>query len=1007
MPLWYLTPGSISYLAQFILTLAIAAYLAQLARRLRRQKTEWIATALLAGFFAAWTLFGFLAFLDVSLDPSSRLLALFWQVPAVALGLLFLLQFAYRFPAWSPRTVWESRIVLILSLWYLANEFNVAWGRWMDLANWNVGYRPVDADIPLVLEFLWVFFVTLRQTVRASRAFVIASREAAKQSPISNLQTPTSATEIASQKTLAMTDRGGWRALLFPQGRPARAARDFAIIFLFFSLLSALQLARNALLVSNELREIGLSLFALFALFAFALAYLNALPETTTFMNKLVGVALVTVLAIVGAIGWLMFPFDLNAATVDAPFRQSQTFRFAPNARGGYDVRAVPFAFETEWGAQLKRDPEMSQRRAVQLPFAFPFFGQNYRTAYVLDIGLVGLGQEISRVDTFYQYGPTPAILPLFMDVVPEKSSNVRVFAKSEAERLTLTWDRVPSVNQQNTFTFQLVLYPDGIFNITFRDVAMRAADLYDATNPSGIIGAVPGAGRPVQHVNLAADLPYSGGAGAGVVDNLYLRLRQQIHQPLVPLAYLVIASALLVVVGFPLFLRQNLVQPLDALLAGVKRVNAGDLEATTPVQYRDEIGFLTDSFNAMANALRTEQAQVRQSSEALRALTQSLETRVADRTRELSALYDVSAIATRAQNLETLLNEALVRTMTAMRCDVGAILLVTEKKNETEPTRLRIVAHHGFPPNVPTDREMTPAADGLVALMGAERQPVLVPDLSTDPRAPAAMRALGARALLIAPLPAEEQVLGVVGLLRDARQGFNVEEIALLATIADQLSVAVQSQRLRQTAEQHALLAERQRLARDLHDSVTQSLYGVVTLAEGGQAQLEAGTLTHASPIFARIGETARQATREMRLFIHQLRPEVLEQEGLIGALQLRLAAVEGRTDVRARLFADETIKLPLPLASALYHIAQEALNNAMRHARAQSVTVHLRREGERVILEVVDDGHGFDAETPDESGMGLGNMRALAAEIGGEFEIVSARGTGTTVHVAVESRE
>ena len=174
MQLWYLTPPSISYLAQFTLTLAIAAYLAQLARRLWKQRTEWLPTALLAGFFAGSTLFDLLAFLDVSLDPSLRLVALYVQVPAVALGLLFLLQFVYRFPSPSPRTVWESRIVLGLSLWYLLWESQLAIDRLTGLPNWNVGYRVNCADVPLVLEFLWVLVVDLRQTVRASREFTKA-----------------------------------------------------------------------------------------------------------------------------------------------------------------------------------------------------------------------------------------------------------------------------------------------------------------------------------------------------------------------------------------------------------------------------------------------------------------------------------------------------------------------------------------------------------------------------------------------------------------------------------------------------------------------------------------------------------------------------------------------------------------------------------------------------------------------------------------------------------------
>jgi nitrate/nitrite-specific signal transduction histidine kinase len=1021
MQLWYLTPSSISYLAQFVLTLTIATYLAQLAWRLWKQKTEWLATAFLAGFFAGWTTFSLLSFLTVSLHPGLGLVAMYWQTPAVSLGLVFLLQFVYRFPPGPPTLVWESRIVLGLSLLFLLRESAYAVERLTLLADWNVQYRLPWFDYVLALEFLWVFVVDLRQTVRASnhahRAFVV--RHGTKWSAVltrlrsakftvsaANLSLTTNALtrlrSAASLTTNAITN--ALRALLFPHGRPARAARDFAIIFLAFFLLSGLQLAQALALIPDALRQIGLSLFALIALFASALLYLNALPETTTLMTKLVGVALVTILSILGAVGWLLFPHELDTATVDAPFRQKQTLRFAPNARGGYDARAVPFAFETDWGTRLERGEEGEQQRAVQLPFAFPFYGHNWRTAYVLDNGTVGLGRVMDWKDVFYDYGPTPAIFPLFLDLIPAETSNVRVFAKSESERLTLTWDRVPGVNLQNTFTFQLVLYPDGMFDITFRDIAMRVTDLSDLTNPSGIIGAVPGAGRPVQHVNLATDLPYSGSAGAGVVDNLYLRVRDQIHQPLVPLAYLVVASALLVVIGFPVFLHQNLVQPLDALLAGVKRVNAGDLEARTPVQFPDEIGFLTESFNAMTESLRAEHTQLRQATEELRGLTVSLEARVAERTRELSALYDVSAIATRAQELELLLREALTRTMLALGCEVGAILLVSEKKSPAEPTRLRIVAHQGFPPALPMDVEMTPAAHGLFAQMSAERQPVRIADASTDPRVPTEMHVLGSRALLIAPLLVEEQMAGLVSLLRDVDKPFKAEESALLATVSDQLSTAVTSQRLRQIAQQSALLGERQRLARDLHDSVTQALYGVTLFAQASRSAIYAGNLSLTSQYVERLSETARQALKEMRLLIFELRPSLLDQVGFVGALQQRMEAVERRAGVAVEFKVEGITELPAALENDVYQIAQESLNNILKHSGASWVALRLTLKERNLHLQIADDGRGFDpAAIGGTAGIGFASMRERAGRLGGQLQIESKPGAGTRVSLTV----
>ena len=195
--------------------------------------------------------------------------------------------------------------------------------------------------------------------------------------------------------------------------------------------------------------------------------------------------------------------------------------------------------------------------------------------------------------------------------------------------------------------------------------------------------------------------------------------------------------------------------------------------------------------------------------------------------------------------------------------------------------------------------------------------------------------------------------------------------------------------------------------MARVLHNSVTQSLYGLVAFAEAGQAHSESKDLIGVGHWLARIGETARQALREMRLFIYQSRPEVLQHEGLVSALQSRLAAVEGRADLQVHLCADELPGLPLPLGSALYQVAQEALNNVLRHAKASSVAVVLRCDGDEVTLEVSDDGAGFDTTREDRGGMGLSSMREAIREVGGMLEITSAPGKGTTVWVSVPIKE
>ena len=464
------------------------------------------------------------------------------------------------------------------------------------------------------------------------------------------------------------------------------------------------------------------------------------------------------------------------------------------------------------------------------------------------------------------------------------------------------------------------------------------------------------------------------------------------------------LTSGLLVLIAFPRYFRSNLIHPLDNLLEGVHQADAGNLDICVPISYQDEVGIITAAFNKMAVNLQEELNQRRQAEDNLRQLNLTLEQRVADRTHELEALYDISTAASQAQDSSTLLSTLLERSLTALACSMGMILLLDDP---SAPGKLHLASASALTTPWMHYYLKPPADDPL--LMGAISQsdPLLIADLTLEPRAPAFIREGEALTMILAPLPADGQVFGLMGLIRDAALAFDFNEIALLVSIVGQVGSAVQTDHLRQLAQHASLLEERQRLSRDLHDSVTQSLYGLSTLTEAGKLNLEQGNIDAGAHMLNRIGQTARQAIREMRLFLHQLRPSILEQEGLVNALEMRLAAVEGRSDIRTVLEADENIHLPLAVETALYHIAQEALNNTLKHASASRVCVRLARNGNIVILSIEDDGCGFDPTTSAAGGMGLENMHARAAEINANLDIQSETGKGTLVKVTLENPE
>jgi signal transduction histidine kinase len=281
-------------------------------------------------------------------------------------------------------------------------------------------------------------------------------------------------------------------------------------------------------------------------------------------------------------------------------------------------------------------------------------------------------------------------------------------------------------------------------------------------------------------------------------------------------------------------------------------------------------------------------------------------------------------------------------------------------------------------------------------------------PVLANDPAAEEQGYAGGATitALLAVPLRARGVVVGALDVVSKPT-GFNVDDVLLMSLFADQAAIAIENARLHQQVEQLAVIEERQRLARELHDSVTQSLYSVTLYGEAAARLLSAGNYPLAAEHLRELRDTAQEALREMRLLIFELRPPVLEKEGLAAALQTRLEAVEGRAGLQSELQVEGEGVIPIPIEEELYRVAQEALNNVLKHAKAQRVKVRLRLDGTSVALEVRDDGVGFNpALVREKGGLGLRGMAERARRIGSALDVQSAPGRGTTVKVVAQTR-
>jgi signal transduction histidine kinase len=260
-------------------------------------------------------------------------------------------------------------------------------------------------------------------------------------------------------------------------------------------------------------------------------------------------------------------------------------------------------------------------------------------------------------------------------------------------------------------------------------------------------------------------------------------------------------------------------------------------------------------------------------------------------------------------------------------------------------------------------------------------------------------------RSFLGVPIVARGEVIGSLYLTdKEGEPEFSAADQRLIELLAAHAAIAIENARLHERSRELNIVEERNRLARELHDSVTQRLFGVALAAESASTLL-ARDREGAAAELRRVSELARGAMEELRAVVFELRPGSLEAEGLATVLRKHIEVLRrmgGHTiDLRLR----DVPRLPAGPATQVLRIAQEALGNALRHAAAEHICVKLEGVGERLVLSVSDDGCGFDPDGPEVRGqrLGLTSMEERATELGGTLTVDSVLGSGTTVRLEI----
>lgn len=297
------------------------------------------------------------------------------------------------------------------------------------------------------------------------------------------------------------------------------------------------------------------------------------------------------------------------------------------------------------------------------------------------------------------------------------------------------------------------------------------------------------------------------------------------------------------------------------------------------------------------------------------------------------------------------------------------------------------------------------PRQHGLLSVMMREARPQRLTDIRKDPRFagwPKAHPTL--KDFLGMPILADDEIIGAIYLANCERPGgFTEDDEGLLRIFAGHAAIALTNARLYERGRELSVLEERHRLARDLHDAVSQKLFSLRLTASAAAALLESDT-ARARTELDHVQQLVSEALSELRTTIWELRPVDLDDDGLVAVLRQHVQVLDRIHDAEVRWSTPCAPHLSADEAVVVVRVAQEALHNALRHGQPDTVTVTLGcRDGGGAVLEVTDDGAGFDVDRVERESrrLGLGSMRDRAESAGGELTIASQPGKGTTVRL------
>jgi len=393
---------------------------------------------------------------------------------------------------------------------------------------------------------------------------------------------------------------------------------------------------------------------------------------------------------------------------------------------------------------------------------------------------------------------------------------------------------------------------------------------------------------------------------------------------------------------------------------------------------------------------------QIGQQDSRLKNMNKQLKRRV----RELSVLSQSSDYINSTLEECQLLEYILSQVDEIMRTGICAIFRLDEAS-----WLLRIIAHKGLSPEY-TRKIFIPVGQDGGGKAVVTLKPVVISNVSSkwvEGRVPEhiipVMREINYKAILSVPMVYKDRVLGCISVYNKRPYNFTKAEMSILSIFSNHAAVAIENARLYQKAQELAVIQERNRIARDLHDSVCQSMFSLMLNAETCARLMANNNSEKAKDAMAKVQSLAKDTLVEMRGLIFELRPLILKEQGLVRALESNINVFIKRNGIPVAFSYGMLKRLPEDLELCLYRVAQEALTNIMKHAAASSIEISLDFKPDTVTLTIADDGKGFDIQTVlvSQKNFGLVAMRERIEACGGQLLIDSATGRGTIVKAQI----